>query len=598
MYVKVPITTLLLTLTSLICFHAHGFPYAVILEIDNSTETAIHLRGQLSQPWRQLKLIPLPKGTELISNSLADILGKRLPEVMFTKQLAKDNAPIYTANSSIPNGIRSYISWLISTSSPNFGDDDDQPHSTTLIINKLFERLSPSPQTKIKVFSTTTPGQNLISIRLPDNSEAWHFRLSEVKHRTGEVSYTITPLRPEDPEDIDTPLQDDIDTLTTQFRAMSLPDVYHNKLRAAQPPRAKTPQGSAQIIPGSRPLPSSPISPLKKKLKLPYEDHAFLYVLRGEDYFVETEGLKLAIRQRPELLNWEHVKTLQGSKSEFGAVQIYRPKTNGTALVIKKIKEKNKSYKNLSRETTLLNKLRHKNIIAFEGMALRSASNGEKELWMAITYMPHGDMESLISDSPATLTNDNIKTIIKNLIEAVFYLHRNDIIHRDIKPGNILLMLENESVVQVKLSDFGFAASTDELSATQGACGSAEYAPPELLQHQPRFHLKALDIWPIGVTVYASYVGLDIYPDSKTIYMSDAVKWRLAHPDLEVASPKSLQRLQRARFTPPKEAKALIQACCQPNPGDRPDIFTLSQNPFIRQPIKTKIKALTTSSRR
>ena len=610
MHVKVLITTLLLTLTILSSFHTHGTSYVVILEIDNSTEAPILLREQLFQQWHQLSLIPLPKGTELTNNTLADMLAKHLPEVIFTEQLAKDNTPIYTAYGSIPNGVRSYISWLVNTSSYSNGSND-QPPSKEPLINNLFERLTPSPQIRGRVFSTPIPDQNLIAIRLPEYSDAWNFRLYEIKNQTGGTSYVITPILQDDidtplpddtgtpqPNDIDPPLQDEIDTLTTQFKAMSLPDVHHNKLYAPRPPRAKTPQGKVQIIPGPRPPSPFPIALPKIQLELTNEDRAFHHVLHGEDYHYTADQLQRSVRQRPELLGWQRVKTLQGGKSEFGAVQIYKPKPDGPPIVIKKIKEKHIRYRNLARETAILQKLRHNNIIAFEGMALRPTSGGGKELWMALTYMPDGDMEDLIDKSPRLLTNDNIKIIMQSLVDAVLYLHRNNIIHRDIKPGNILLVLANDKVVQVKLSDFGFVAATDNPANTQGGCGSAEYAPPELLWDQPRYYLKELDIWPIGVTLFASYVGLDIYPDSHAHTSDETVRWRRQNPDLEVASPKSLQRLLTARNKPPKSVKKMIEACCQPDPKDRPNIFALSQTPYIQSSLETKLQALRISSGR
>lgn len=91
------------------------------------------------------------------------------------------------------------------------------------------------------------------------------------------------------------------------------------------------------------------------------------------------------------------------------------------------------------------------------------------------------------------------------LCDALEYAHKNNIVHRDIKPGNVILLKDNK----IKLTDFGIAQlGNDKLILTQAGSilGSILYIPPEQLVDSRKVDKRA-DIYSLGVTLYQLFTG-------------------------------------------------------------------------------------------
>jgi serine/threonine protein kinase len=88
---------------------------------------------------------------------------------------------------------------------------------------------------------------------------------------------------------------------------------------------------------------------------------------------------------------------------------------------------------------------------------------------------------------------------LKDVVEALTYMHDRSIAHRDIKPENIVLTTERVA----KLCDFGWSALVE--SSRKTYCGTFDYAPPEILQHKK--YDESVDIWCIGVLTFEILTG-------------------------------------------------------------------------------------------
>merc|ERR1719215_2474571 len=100
------------------------------------------------------------------------------------------------------------------------------------------------------------------------------------------------------------------------------------------------------------------------------------------------------------------------------------------------------------------------------------------------------------------------KACVKNLLEAVTFVHSKGIMHRDLKPENILLQ-SKVSNTDVKISDFGLARISRDyprrLPRSHSICGSDFYLAPEVIKQEE--YGREIDIWAVGVITYVLLSG-------------------------------------------------------------------------------------------
>ncbi|EDV22068.1 uncharacterized protein TRIADDRAFT_29099, partial [Trichoplax adhaerens] len=119
-----------------------------------------------------------------------------------------------------------------------------------------------------------------------------------------------------------------------------------------------------------------------------------------------------------------------------------------------------------------------------------------------------GDLSDYLQDK-GTLSEETIRTFLKQIASAMRILHSKGIIHRDLKPQNLLLCYNvknpTPSDIKIKIADFGFARILPENTMAATICGSPLYMAPEVFNNGS-YDSKA-DLWSIGAIVYQCLTG-------------------------------------------------------------------------------------------
>lgn len=134
----------------------------------------------------------------------------------------------------------------------------------------------------------------------------------------------------------------------------------------------------------------------------------------------------------------------------------------------------------LPREIRVLKKIRHNNVLS-----LLEVIETNTRMYIITDLAANGDLLEYIR-SHGALAEEKSRKMFRQLVNGVLYIHKNEIVHRDLKCENILLDKELNLII----SDFGFAkdnivTTTGKKKLSHTYCGSYAYAPPEILKGTP-----------------------------------------------------------------------------------------------------------------
>ncbi|XP_041085443.1 serine/threonine-protein kinase STK11 isoform X2 [Polyodon spathula] len=236
--------------------------------------------------------------------------------------------------------------------------------------------------------------------------------------------------------------------------------------------------------------------------------------LMGMDTFIHridsTEVIYQPRRKRAKLIGKYLMGDLLGEGS-YGKVKEMLDSDTLCRRAVKILKKKKlrripNGEANVKKEIQLLRRLRHKNVIQLVDVLY----NEEKQkMYMVMEYCVCGMQEMLDSVPEKCFPVFQTHGYFCQLIDGLEYLHSQGIVHKDIKPGNLLLTTDGT----LKISDLGVAealhpfAEDDTCRTSQG---SPAFQPPEIANGLDTFSGFKVDIWSAGVTLYNITTGL--YP--------------------------------------------------------------------------------------
>ncbi|ELP89571.1 protein serine/threonine kinase, putative [Entamoeba invadens IP1] len=215
----------------------------------------------------------------------------------------------------------------------------------------------------------------------------------------------------------------------------------------------------------------------------------------------------------------ELIQTKKIGEGTFGVVYYGTFRGNKVAIKKLKIQSNEGGDDEFSREVEMLEKFKSEYIVHFYGAVMIKDDRS-----VITEFAKYGSVQNLIESKTKKYNKIITKKLRIKLLEdcacGIEYLHNNGILHRDIKPDNMLVFsLENNITVNAKLTDFGSARNINlmmtNMTFTKGV-GTPSYMAPEVLLKKK--YKTPADIFSFGVTIYSVMIWGDPYPKNEFPY--------------------------------------------------------------------------------
>jgi serine/threonine protein kinase len=222
------------------------------------------------------------------------------------------------------------------------------------------------------------------------------------------------------------------------------------------------------------------------------------------------------------------------------------------------------------REVEIVSSLEHPNVVRFYGSALEEE---EGRLTIFMELIPSGSLASMVRSMTTPMSEDVARVFARQIVAAVAYIHRQGVVHRDIKCDNLLLTGDG----QVKLTDFGASRSigfgTIATRNAQTMIGTPFFMAPEVLtagedDGTPGYGRRA-DVWSMGITILEMMnCGTPPWPSFPS---TGAAFMHIASPDALPIIPAGVS----------EEGRDFLGRCCMRDPRQRATCDELLEHPWL-----------------
>ncbi|GCE98140.1 hypothetical protein ZYGM_002097 [Zygosaccharomyces mellis] len=207
------------------------------------------------------------------------------------------------------------------------------------------------------------------------------------------------------------------------------------------------------------------------------------------------------------------------------------------------------------------------NITHYYGSYLKDTT-----LWIIIEYCAGGSLRTLLR--PGKIDEKYIGIIMREVLIALKYIHKDNVIHRDIKAANVLITNEGH----VKLCDFGVAAQLNQSSLKrQTMAGTPYWMAPEVIMEGVSYDTK-VDIWSLGITTYEIATGNPPYCDVEALRA------------MQLITKSKPPRLEGRHYSP--MLKEFIALCLDEDPKERLSADDLLKSKLIKHHKTTSTTVL------
>lgn len=240
---------------------------------------------------------------------------------------------------------------------------------------------------------------------------------------------------------------------------------------------------------------------------------------------------------------------------EFTSLE--KNRTLAAKIIPKASLKKTRHRQKLLSEIRIHRSLNHTNIVKFEHVF-----EDNENVYILLEMCTNQTLNDLCKRRKRLLEFE-AQYYIYQIVESLRYLHRNRVIHRDLKLGNLFL----SEKLEIKLGDFGLAARLEfDNEKRHTVCGTPNYLAPEVLNNRTG-HSYEVDVWSLGVVLYALIVGKPPFetPEVKATY-EKIRKGSYKFPETVKLSEK---------------VKNLIKKIFQLDPSKRPTLDQIMEDPFF-----------------
>jgi mitogen-activated protein kinase kinase kinase 11 len=200
-------------------------------------------------------------------------------------------------------------------------------------------------------------------------------------------------------------------------------------------------------------------------------------------------------------------------------------------------------------EVQALQKLHHPNIIRLLGSVYHQQP---LTFCLVLEYCDGGDLATAMTK---TVPSNFFFHVATSIAKGLVYLHHRGVIHRDIKPLNVLLNGDLASgQYQVKLTDFGVAADLNNLEDRCPETGTYRWMSPEVIRHEA--YTQTADVYSYGIILWQLLTREDPFADMGQIEAAAVVAMEMKRPPFPLDTPVTI--------------KALIEQCWAEDPSSRP----------------------------